>query len=70
MPTTTLHNMLIIWMIQHNSIQYTPMKWMHHYLQWTPPHHVIIISILICQVHTVLMKINLHHTIKRNAFQK
>ena len=58
MPKITLHNMLIIWMIQHSSIQYTPMKWIHHYLQWTPPHHVIIISMLICQVQTVLMKIN------------
>ena len=34
------------------------MKWMHHYLQQTPPHHVIIISTLICQVRTALMKIN------------
>ena len=32
MPTITLHNMSIIWMIQCSSIQYTLMKWMHHYL--------------------------------------
>ena len=57
-PMITLHNMLIIWKIQHSSIQYTPMKWMHHYLQQTPPHQMIMISMLICQVYIVLMKIN------------
>ena len=58
MPTITLQNMSIIWMIQCSSIQYTPMKWMHHYLLWIPPYHVIIILVLIHQIQTVLMKIN------------
>ena len=52
MPTITLHNMLIIWMIQCSSIQYTPMKWMHHYLLQTPPHHVIIISTLMSNLNS------------------
>ena len=58
MPTIILHNMLTIWMIQYSSIQYTPMKWMHHYLPQTPPHHVIITLIQICQTQTVLKKTN------------
>ena len=56
-PMITLHNMSIIWKIQCSSIQYTPMKWMHHYLLRIPPHHVIII--LICKIQTIPMKINL-----------
>ena len=56
MPMITLHN--IIWMIQYTSIQYTPMKWMHHYLLRIPPHHVIIILVLIHQIQTIPMKIN------------
>ena len=44
-PTIILHNILTIYMIQYRSIQYTPMKWMHHYLPRTLPHHAIIISI-------------------------
>ena len=57
-PMITLHNTLIIWMIQCSSIQYTPIKWMHHCLLWIPPHHVIIILVWICQILTILMKIN------------
>ena len=70
MPTIILHNMLTIWMIQYSSIQYTQMKWMHHYLPQTPPHHVIITLIQICQMQTALKKTNTtpHHTIKRNSF--
>ena len=45
-------------MIQCSSIQYTPMKWMHHYLLRTPPHHVIIILVLMCQIRTVFVKTN------------
>ena len=58
MPTIILHNMPTIWTIQYSSIQYTPMKWMYHYLPQTPPHHVIIILIQICQTQTVLKKTN------------
>ena len=47
MPMITLHDMSIIWKIQCSSIQYTPMKWMHHYLLRIPPHHVISILVLI-----------------------
>ena len=49
-PCTHAYNMSTIWMIQYSSIQYTPMKWMHHYLLQTLPHHAIIISILTCQI--------------------
>ena len=41
MPTITLHNMSIIGKIQCSSIQYTPMKWMHHYLLQTPCYYNI-----------------------------
>ena len=58
MPMITLHNMSTIWMIQYSSTQYTPMKWMHHYLPQTPPHHVIITLVQICQTQTVLKKTN------------
>ena len=34
------------------------MKWMHHYLPQTPPHHVIITLIQICQTQTALKKTN------------
>ena len=58
MPMITLHNMSIIWKIQCSSIQYTPMKWMHHYLLRIPPHHVIKILVWICQILTIFMKTN------------
>ena len=58
MPMITLHNMLIIWMIQCSRIQYIPMKWMHHYLLLIAPHHVIIILVFICQIQTIPTKIN------------
>ena len=59
MPMITLHNILIIWKIQHSSTQYTLMKWMHHYLLQIPPHHVIIIFVLVCQIRTTFRKIKL-----------
>ena len=58
MPTIILHKMLTIWMIQYSSIQYTQMKWMHHYLPQTPPHYVIITLVQICRTQTVLKKTN------------
>ena len=58
MPMITLHNMSIIWKMQCSSIQYIPMKWMHHYLLQIQPHHVIIILVLICQIQTISTKIN------------
>ena len=55
----TLHNILIISKIQHSSTQCTLMKWIHHYLLWIRPHHVTIISVLICHIQITFRKIKL-----------
>ena len=60
MPMITLHNMSIIWKIQCISIQYTPMKWMHHYLLWIPPHHD-------CNISVDMPNLNNSHENKSNT---
>ena len=56
MPMIILHNISTIYRTQHSSIQCTLMKWMHHYLQLIPPHHVIIISLMIYQSQILFRK--------------
>ena len=59
MPMIILHNILTTWKIQHSSTQYILLKWMHHYLLWIPPHHVIIILVLIYQIQMIFRKVKL-----------
>ena len=62
--------MLITWKIQCNNIQYTPMKWMHHYLLQIPPHHVIIILVLIHQIRTIPTKNKSNTILSRGIHSK
>ena len=41
-------------MITHSKIHCTLWKRMHHYLQMIPPHHVIIISLMVHKIQTPL----------------